>query len=69
MRGMIMEENQKSEDLVIKPLLRDVTNTDKIRRKSAHKEAVEKTASPNLCRNSLEEKETSDHKDEVGSKK
>ena len=38
-------------------VLQDVTNTAKKRRKSAHKENVEKSASPILCRNSLEEKE------------
>ena len=38
-------------------VLQDVTNTAKKRRKSAHKENVEKSASPVLCRNSLEEKE------------
>ena len=38
--------------------LKDVTNVaEKMRRKSTHKEKVEQTASPDLCRNSLEEKE------------
>jgi len=39
--------------------LKDVTNVvaEKMRRKSVHREKVEQTASPDLCRNSLEEKE------------
>ena len=42
---------------IIKKGLQDVTNTAKRRRKSAHKEAVEATASPSLCTKSLEGKE------------
>ena len=37
--------------------LKDVTNADKHRRKSAHKEAVEKTASPSFSTKSLMGKE------------
>ena len=40
-----------------------VTNVDKIRRRSVHKESVEHTASPDLCKKSLEGKEN----DEVSS--
>ena len=47
---------------ILQQFLSLVTNVDKMRRKSAHKEAVEKTASPNLCTRSLEGKEN----DEVG---
>ena len=42
---------------IIKKGLQDVTNTAKRRRKSAHKEAIEATASPSLCTKSLEGKE------------
>merc|ERR1712029_230158 len=53
---------EMDEDVVIssKPFsaLKDVTNVaEKMRRKSQHREKVEQTASPDLCRNSLEEKE------------
>ena len=53
---------EMDEDVVIssKPFsaLKDVTNVaGKLRRKSQHREKVEQTASPDLCRNSLEEKE------------
>ena len=44
--------------------LKDVTNVvaEKMRRKSVHREKVEQTASPDLCRNSLEEKENEEVK-------
>merc|ERR1712241_1108161 len=53
------DDEGKSEDdmMLCKSLLKDVSNVDKMRRKSAHKEAVEKTASPNLCTRSVEGKE------------
>merc|ERR1719266_116156 len=43
--------------MLCKSLLKDVTNVEKMRRKSAHKEAVENSASPNLCTKSMEGKE------------
>ena len=61
-----MDENPKSEDMMIcKSLLRDVTNVDKMRRKSAHKEAVEKTASPNFCTKELKKSLEGKENDEV----
>merc|ERR1739844_839025 len=60
MREKILDDDEvRSEDdmMLCKSLLKDVTNVDKMRRKSAHKEAIEKTASPNLCTKSLEGKE------------
>jgi len=61
-----MDENPKSEDMMIcKSLLRDVTNVDKMRRKSAHKEAVEKTASPSFCTKELKKSLEGKENDEV----
>ena len=66
-----MDENPKSEDMrdsdmmICKSLLRDVTNVDKMRRKSAHKEAVEKTASPNFCTKELKKSLEGKENDEV----
>jgi hypothetical protein len=66
MREKIIDENPKSEDMMIcKSLLRDVTNVDKMRRKSAHKEAVEKTASPNFCTKELKKSLEGKENDEV----
>ena len=45
--------------------LRDVTNADRLRRKSVHKQIVESTASPNLCKKSLEGKENDNENEEV----
>ena len=51
------EMNSSSDMIISNSILQDVTNTVKRRRKSMHKEAIEETASPTLCRKSLEEKE------------
>ena len=51
------EMNSSSDMIISNSILQDVTNTVKRRRKSMHKETIEETASPTLCRKSLEEKE------------
>ena len=51
------EMNSSSDMIISNSILQDVTNTVKRRRKSMYKEAIEETASPTLCRKSLEEKE------------
>lgn len=61
MRDKIEGKLDFSDDLISsKPFsaLKDVTNAEKLRRKSAHKQAVEETASPTLCnKKSLEGQE------------
>ena len=49
------EMNSSSDMIISNSILQDVTNTVKRRRKSMPK--YEETASPTLCRKSLEEKE------------
>ena len=58
-RQKMRQDDDHSDLISSKPFsaLKDVTNAERLRRKSAHKVAVEKTASPALCTKSLEGKE------------